>query len=115
MNKSEENCRDSQTDPFFLRVSRYLWSLQKGDLGKAVRKFNANPNGDHAQDMLENARLGEKIWQRDTLHARDVQGNLRHDVSKNPELRKTMTSGEIESAIRNVKPLEDPRPYYLGY
>jgi RHS repeat-associated protein len=51
----------------------------------------------------------------DNLHARNAQGNLRHDISKNPELMKMMTPSAIERAIRDVKPLEDPRPHYLGY
>ena len=96
-------------------VSRYLWSLEKGDLGPAVRRFNANPNGPYAKQKLENARQKEKIWQGQTLHGRNAEGNLRHDYSKNPELRKTMSSADIERAIESVKPLEDPRPQYLGY
>jgi hypothetical protein len=59
--------------------------------------------------------LAEKNWQRETFHGRNAQGHLRHDYNNNPELSKMMSSKEVEAAIRNVKPLEDPRPYYLGY
>jgi RHS repeat-associated protein len=96
-------------------VSRLLWSSEKGDLAAAVRKFNANPNTIDAKLKLENARLVEMKWHDLNLHNRNVHGNLRHDVSANPELRKTMTSKEVERAIQNVSPHEDPRPYYLGY
>jgi hypothetical protein len=91
--------------------SRYLWSSEKGDAGAAIRKFNENPNASDAQKKLENARLTEKIWQRGTLHG----SPNRHDTGKNPKLMKTMTPQEVERAIRNLKPLEDPRGSYLGY
>jgi RHS repeat-associated protein len=96
-------------------VSRSLWALEKGDLGAAIRKFNANPNGDKAKDKLENALEKEMILQKQTFHGRNAQGNLRHDYSKNPELRKTMTPADIKRAIESVRPDEDPRSQYLGY
>jgi RHS repeat-associated protein len=92
-------------------VSRHLWSAESGDAGAAIRKFNANPNAPDAKLKLENARQVEKIWQLGTLH-----GNPnRHDLNKNPKLWEKMTPTEIQNAIRNVTPMEDPRSKYLGY
>jgi RHS repeat-associated protein len=91
-------------------VSRYLWSSEKGDLAAAIRSFNANPNGPYAKEKLENARLVEKNWQNRTLHGRPN----RHAMDKNPELGKQMSPAESRK-IESIKPLEDPRPEYLGY
>ena len=92
-------------------VSRHLWSAESGDVAKAISKFNANPNGPYAKEKLEDARQVEKIW-----HLQNLHGNPnRHDLNKNPKLWEKMTPTQIQNAIRNVTPMEDPRPQYLPY
>ena len=93
-------------------VSRDLWSLgEGGDLSKAIKKYNANPDGTDAKKMLENARQSEHRWHLDNIHG----SPNRHDLNKNGELWKKMTPAEIQNAIRTLAPIEDPRPHYLGY
>jgi len=80
--------------------------------GKAIKKYNANPDGTDAKKMLENARLTEHRW-----HLQNIHGSRpnRHDLNTNKKLWEKMTPTEIQNAIRTVTPIEDPRPHYLGY
>jgi RHS repeat-associated protein len=84
-------------------VSRWLWWQSKGGDGWVkIREFNRAPNGvGPLTAKMENARLEEKGWQRDNIHA-----NGRHDLSRNREV--PMDPAEIQRLIENVGPDEFP-------
>jgi RHS repeat-associated protein len=87
-------------------VNRWLWwQSNAGDGTAMVRAFNRNPTGiNDLKAKAENARLSEKIWQRDNIHR-----NGRYDLSRTPE--KAMEPAAIRKLIENVGPVEEP---YLG-
>jgi RHS repeat-associated protein len=95
-------------------VQRWLYWQSKGDGGAFVRNFNGNhPYGfDQLRAKMGGQYDDEYRYQENNIHAHN-----RHVTSENPELSEKMTPEQIQNAIRNIAPQEEPEMInpYLKY
>jgi hypothetical protein len=89
-------------------VQRYLYWQQKGDGADAIKKFNRDGGGlSRLNLVMEAARQAEHTWHLQNLHG----SPNRHDVNDNPELKRFMSSSEIQQRIQSLHAVEEP---FLG-